>query len=49
MNFSADAFKAYDIRGRFPDELNEELAYQIGRAFVELYNPRSWLSVAMYV
>ena len=40
MNFSADAFKAYDIRGRFPDELNEELAYQIGRAFVELYNPK---------
>ena len=24
-------FKAYDIRGRVPDELNEELAYRIGR------------------
>jgi phosphomannomutase len=27
-------FKAYDIRGTVPDQLNEELAYDIGRAFV---------------
>lgn len=33
------AFKAYDIRGRIPEEVNESLAYQIGRAFVALYNP----------
>jgi len=26
-------FKAYDIRGRVPDELNEELAYWIGQAY----------------
>ena len=26
-------FKAYDIRGRVPDELNAEVAYRIGRAF----------------
>jgi len=25
-------FKAYDIRGRVPDELNEDMAYRIGRA-----------------
>jgi len=25
-------FKAYDIRGRLGDELNEEIAYRIGRA-----------------
>jgi phosphomannomutase len=30
------AFKAYDLRGKVPDELNEELAYRIGRVFVEL-------------
>lgn len=35
-----DAFKAYDIRGRVPDELNEEVAYRIGRAFVELFSAR---------
>ena len=27
-------FKAYDIRGRYPEEINEELAHAIGRAFV---------------
>ncbi|MBR9682908.1 MAG: phosphomannomutase/phosphoglucomutase, partial [Candidatus Aenigmarchaeota archaeon] len=27
-------FRAYDIRGVYPTELNEELAYKIGRAFV---------------
>ncbi|WP_371381776.1 phosphomannomutase [Sporomusa aerivorans] len=31
-----NAFKAYDIRGKVPEELNEEMAYRIGRAFVEL-------------
>ena len=34
--FSRAAFKAYDIRGRVPDELNAELVYRIGRAYVEL-------------
>ncbi|MDX1657080.1 MAG: phosphomannomutase, partial [Candidatus Competibacteraceae bacterium] len=28
-------FKAYDIRGRVPDQLNEEVAYRIGRAYVQ--------------
>ena len=28
-------FKAYDIRGRVPEELNEDIAYRIGRAFVQ--------------
>lgn len=28
------AFKAYDIRGRVPDELNDDIAYRIGRALV---------------
>jgi phosphomannomutase / phosphoglucomutase len=29
-------FKAYDIRGRVPDELNEDVAYRIGRAFAQI-------------
>ncbi len=29
-------FKAYDIRGRVPDELNPELAEKIGRAYVQV-------------
>jgi len=32
-------FKAYDVRGRIPDQLNGELALQIGRAYGEIYRP----------
>lgn len=28
-------FKAYDIRGIYPEQLNEKIAYKVGRAFVE--------------
>ena len=28
-------FKAYDIRGLYPEQINEEIAYNIGRAFVD--------------
>jgi phosphomannomutase len=34
------AFKAYDVRGVYPDELDEEGAYAIGRAYVEHFEPR---------
>ena len=34
-------FKAYDIRGKLGDELNTDIAYRIGRAFVEFINPKS--------
>lgn len=37
MELKRTAFKAYDIRGRVPDEINEELAYRIGRAYVEIF------------
>jgi phosphomannomutase len=33
---AAAAFKAYDIRGRVPEELDVAVAYCIGRAYVEL-------------
>jgi len=33
---AAAAFKAYDIRGRVPEELDAAVAYCIGRAYVEL-------------
>ena len=32
-------FKAYDIRGRLPDQLNEEIAWRIGRAYAEFLQP----------
>lgn len=33
-------FKAYDVRGRVPDELNEDIAYRIGRAFTQFLGAR---------
>ena len=33
-------FKAYDIRGRIPGELNEELAYKIGQSYAAFVNPK---------
>jgi phosphomannomutase len=33
-------FKAYDIRGRIPDELNDTLAYQIGQAYAAFVKPK---------
>lgn len=32
-------FKAYDIRGRVPDQLNEDIAYRIGRAYADVIQP----------
>jgi phosphomannomutase len=34
------SFKAYDVRGRIPDELNETLAYQIGQAYAGFVKPK---------
>jgi phosphomannomutase len=33
-------FKAYDVRGIYPDELDEEGAYAIGRAYVRQFEPK---------
>ena len=33
------AFKAYDVRGLYPDELDEAGAYAVGRAYVEQFSP----------
>jgi phosphomannomutase len=32
---SIDCFKAYDVRGRVPDQINEDVVYRIGRAFAQ--------------
>ena len=34
-------FKAYDVRGRLPDQLNEDIAYRIGRAYGEYLQPKT--------
>jgi phosphomannomutase len=33
-------FKAYDVRGLYPGEIDEEGAYAIGRAYVEQFEPK---------
>ncbi len=34
------AFKAYDVRGRIPTELNDDLAYKIGQAYAAFVKPK---------
>ena len=34
-------FKAYDIRGKLGSELNEDIAYKIGRAYGQIYQPKT--------
>jgi phosphomannomutase len=36
-----NCFKAYDVRGRLPDDLNPEIARRIGRAYAEVVRPRT--------
>lgn len=34
-------FKAYDVRGIYPTEFNEDLAYKISQAYVKLFHPKN--------
>src|ERR671931_252274 len=40
MALDPKVFKAYDIRGIHPSELDEAGAYAIGRAYVEQFEPK---------
>ena len=39
MSKAITCFKAYDARGKVPSELNEEIAYRVGRAYAEFIKP----------
>ena len=41
MPVEIDCFKAYDIRGRIPDQLNADIAYRIANATVEYLNAKT--------
>jgi phosphomannomutase len=41
MQINPDIFKAYDIRGLYPSELNEEIARNIGRGFAAYLQPKA--------
>ena len=45
-----EVFKAYDIRGTYPDQVNEAMAYKVGRGFASILineNPGKKLSVVV--
>jgi phosphomannomutase len=37
---SITCFKAYDLRGRIPDELNDEVAYRVARGYAQFLSPQ---------
>lgn len=39
-NKTLTCFKAYDVRGKLGDELNEDIAYRIGRAYAQYLNAK---------
>ncbi len=39
MGNEITCFKAYDVRGRVPDQLNEDIARRIGRAYADVIKP----------
>ncbi|HEX2110918.1 MAG TPA: phosphomannomutase/phosphoglucomutase [Gaiellaceae bacterium] len=41
MALDPKVFKAYDVRGIYPSELDEDGAYRIGRAYAEVFEPRA--------
>ncbi|MEZ5099803.1 MAG: phosphomannomutase/phosphoglucomutase [Thermoleophilia bacterium] len=41
MTLNPKVFKAYDVRGIHPTDLDEDGAYRIGRAYVEQFEPRA--------
>src|SRR3990167_2491895 len=42
-------FKSYDIRGIYPDEINDNLAYRIAQAYVKVVKPKGKIAVGFDV
>lgn len=41
MAVNTSGFGAYDIRGIYPESINQELAYRVGRVFPEIFSAKS--------
>jgi Phosphomannomutase len=41
MTKEISCFKAYDVRGRIPSELNEDVAYRIGVGIASYFSAKS--------
>lgn len=40
MAINSEIFKAYDVRGLYPAEINEETVYKIAQAYVNVFKPK---------
>ena len=40
MSVTIECFKAYDIRGQIPGQLNDDVAYRIGNATAEFLDAK---------
>jgi phosphomannomutase len=40
MSKAINCLKAYDARGKVPDDLNTDIAYRVGRAYAEFIKPK---------
>lgn len=40
MQILRNAFKAYDIRGKVPEEVNAEMAYRVGQAYAAIFEAK---------
>lgn len=45
MIIDPSIFKAYDIRGIYPTQINEDIAYKIGQAYAEIIKPEGEILV----
>lgn len=45
MKIDPSIFKSYDIRGTYPDQINEEMIYRIGQAYVKIIKPKGRLAI----
>jgi len=48
-DINTSIFKGYDIRGIYPQDINEELAYKIGQAYVDIVQPQGEVLVGLDV
>ncbi len=40
MKFNPEIFHAYDVRGIYPKEINEEAVYKIAQAYIKVFKPK---------
>lgn len=49
MKIDTSIFKAYDIRGVYPDSINDDIAYRIGQGYADFVKPDGEVMIGMDV